>query len=81
MSVQLVAMDKLIFSISCLLVLICVPLRFTGHLVEEQVLVAFAAPCAWMIVPFFARYSTCTTADGYRISLFNQSVKLLQWPN
>jgi len=53
--IQMVAKDKALFSISCVLVLVCVPLRFLHVNKVEQVLVAVVAPCAWTILLFFAR--------------------------
>ena len=52
---QASAPAKFIFNISCVIVLLCIPMRFGGVENGERVLLAFAAPSSWAILLFFAR--------------------------
>lgn len=56
LSFQTSAPAKCIFNISCVLLLLCVPMRLLQLEMAETILLAFAAPCAWAILLFFARY-------------------------
>lgn len=44
-----------IFLISCLMIMLCIPLRFTGHEQVESVLLILAVPGSWFYLLFFAR--------------------------
>ncbi|XP_052231546.1 transient receptor potential cation channel subfamily V member 5-like isoform X2 [Dreissena polymorpha] len=44
-----------VFMISCLLILLCIPFRFSGHNQVEDVLLIMAVPGSWFFLLFFAR--------------------------
>ncbi|BFZ08106.1 hypothetical protein BsWGS_11144 [Bradybaena similaris] len=43
------------YIMSCLLVLACIPFRYTGQYAAEDILLILAAPCGWFFFLFFAR--------------------------
>ncbi|XP_060078092.1 transient receptor potential cation channel subfamily V member 6-like [Ylistrum balloti] len=43
------------FLISCLLIMLCIPLRFTGYETAESVLLIIAVPGSWFYLLFFAK--------------------------
>jgi len=55
-SLKASAPAKFIFNISCILLLLSVLLHVLHYDNIERVLMAFAAPCAWSKLLFFARY-------------------------
>ncbi|OWF40586.1 transient receptor potential cation channel subfamily V member 6-like [Mizuhopecten yessoensis] len=44
-----------IFLFSCLLIMLCIPLRFTGYETAESVLLIVAVPGSWFYLLFFAK--------------------------
>ncbi|XP_050407567.1 transient receptor potential cation channel subfamily V member 6 [Patella vulgata] len=49
------APDNTIYTLSCVLILICIPLRFTRSVDAEEILLIIAVPGAFCILLFFAR--------------------------
>src|SRR6218665_904268 len=70
---QTSAPAKFIFNISCILVIFCIPLRFLNLQTGERVLVAFAAPCSWAFLLFFAR--SAFVHNRNRLLAFNRLLK------
>ncbi|XP_050404943.1 transient receptor potential cation channel subfamily V member 6 isoform X2 [Patella vulgata] len=54
------APDNTIYTLSCVLILICIPLRFTRSVDAEERLLIIAVPGTFCILLFFARGSTIT---------------------
>ncbi|KAK6183600.1 hypothetical protein SNE40_011048 [Patella caerulea] len=54
------APDNTIYTLSCVLILICIPLRFTRSVDAEEILLIIAVPGTFCILLFFARGSTIT---------------------
>jgi hypothetical protein len=50
------APDHTVFMISCLLILVCIPFRFTGRQYIEDVLLILSVPGSWFFLLFFARF-------------------------
>ena len=55
---QLQAPAKAIYNISCIFILLCVPMRFLRLEGPEQVLLSCACPMSWFFVLFFLRFAT-----------------------
>ena len=55
-SLKASAPAKFIFNISCILLLVSVPMHIFGFESIERALLACSTPCAWSILLFFARY-------------------------
>ncbi|XP_052781748.1 transient receptor potential cation channel subfamily V member 5-like isoform X2 [Mya arenaria] len=49
-----------VFMISCLLILLCIPVRFSGHQQVEDILLILAVPGSWFFLLFFARTNSGT---------------------
>ncbi|KAL4226497.1 hypothetical protein ACF0H5_014482 [Mactra antiquata] len=49
------APDHTIFMVSCLLILVCIPFRFTGLQTVEDILLILSVPGSWFFLLFFAR--------------------------
>ena len=55
-SLKTSAPAKFMFNISCILLMVSVLMHLLEYDNTEQVLLAFAVPCAWSKLLFFARY-------------------------
>jgi len=78
---QTSAPARFIFNVSCVLLLLCVPSRALALGKTERILLAFALPCAWTVMLFFARsvfnfYSACR-AYATSMTSVRPSVRLL----
>ncbi|XP_045165814.2 transient receptor potential cation channel subfamily V member 5-like isoform X2 [Mercenaria mercenaria] len=49
------APDHTVFMLSCFLILLCIPFRFTGKQYVEDVLLILSVPGSWFFLLFFAR--------------------------
>ncbi|ESO05330.1 hypothetical protein HELRODRAFT_77785 [Helobdella robusta] len=46
---------KCVFNVSCVFIIICLPVRCLHYQTAEKILLALAAPCAWANLLFYAR--------------------------